>query len=274
MTCKYTRVERFLDAAREPRKELTPLDGYEKAHMVTLEQSLQSIVEKIDKLETMMTIAKRNARKPVDGLTPDESAAIHLYTMQWPETHPSLYATLNSALRCQNRKGLVPWFPYLKLLLTALFKLPSFKGTIWRGVRGNLNEVLNEDVIWWGLSSCTEKLPLMEDFLGVDGERTLFNIQCINGKSIRAHSHFEEEEEMLLMPGTYLKVVGKWSPSKDLHIVHLQEAPPPYQTLVPPFVLPPPPTDFPPLESLEISKKPAKVSTDPTTSTKTAGKIL
>ncbi|CAF3393526.1 unnamed protein product, partial [Rotaria sp. Silwood2] len=231
----YTCVERFLDAAQEPTKELTPIEGYEKTNLMTLEQSLQPMLAKLHNLETMIKIAKRNSRKPVNGLTPDESAAIHLYTMQWSETHTSLYAMLNEALRCQNRRSLIQWFAYLKLFLTALYKLPSFKGTIWRGVRGNMIEAFDEDLIWWGVSSCTEKLSIIEGFLGVEGERTLFNIQCINGKAIRAHSHFETEEEILLMPGTYLQVVGKCRPSKDLHIIQLREAPAPYQTIVPPF---------------------------------------
>ncbi|CAF3897195.1 unnamed protein product, partial [Rotaria magnacalcarata] len=261
MAEKNARVARFLDAAQEPKKELTPIEGYEKTDLMTLEQSMQSMTKKLHNLDTMIKIALRNSRKPVNGLTSDESAAIHLYTMQWPETHASVYTSLNEALRCQNRRNLTPWFPYLKLFFTALYKLPSLKGTIWRGVRGNLNDAIDEDLIWWGVSSCTEKVKIMEDFLGTDGERTLFNIECTNGKSIRAQSHFEAEEEVLLLPGTYLKVVSRWSPSKDLHIIHLREEPAPYQTIAPPFEATSSPVDLPSLKPLTISKEPPKVST-------------
>lgn len=274
MAHSNTHIERFLDAAQEPTKDLAPIEGYQKKSLMSLEQSLQDMHVRVNNLETMMKIALRNSRKPANGLTSDESAAIHLYTMQWTESHESFYAKLNEALRCQNRKSLIPWFSYLKLLLTALYKLPPFDGTIWRGVRGNLNDVFEEDVIWWGVSSCTEKLSIMEEFLGTDGERTLFNIQCSNGKAIRAHSHFENEEEILLMPGTYLRVVGKYKPSKDLHIIQLREARAPYQTIVPPFVtsssssLAPEP--LPPQVSV-ISKKPNIESTASISSTNPHG---
>ena len=43
----------------------------------------------------MVEIARRSSKKPADGLTTDESGAIHLYTMQWPDPHPSLFTLLN-----------------------------------------------------------------------------------------------------------------------------------------------------------------------------------
>ncbi|CAF1405104.1 unnamed protein product [Rotaria sordida] len=77
----------------------------------------------------------------------------------------------------------------------------------------------------------------MEQFVGKSGVRTLFNIECINGKAIRAHSHYKKESEILLLPGTYLRVVGKWSPAKDLYIIHLRETSAPRPFLEPPFAL-------------------------------------
>ena len=38
------------------------------------------------------------------------------------------------------------------------------------------------------------------------------------------------------MPGTYLKVVSKYSPAKDLHIIHLREEIPPFPLINRPFV--------------------------------------
>ncbi|CAF2576659.1 unnamed protein product [Rotaria sp. Silwood2] len=271
MAHSYKRVERFLDAAREPTKELIPIEGYEKTHLMTLEQSLQPMLGKLHNLETMIKIAMRNSRKPANGLTSDESAAIHLHTMQWPETYASLYVTLNEALRCENRECLIPWFPYLKLFFTALYKLPSFKGTIWRGVRGNFSGMFDEDIIWWGMSSCTEKSSMIENFLGVDGERTLLKIDCVNGKAIQAHSYFEKEEEILLMPGTYLQIVGKIRPSKNLNVVHLQEVSGPYQTIAAPFDTSSASANLGSLEPSVIFKEPTKVSTAPTTSEKIYG---
>ncbi|CAF1426662.1 unnamed protein product [Rotaria sordida] len=155
--------------------------------------------------------------------------------MQWEEPNVSLFTKLNKILRSERREPLKPWFRYLKLILTALYKLPSLRMTVWRGVCGNLSDQYDEEHIWWGFSSCTESVEVMEQFVGKSGIRTLFNIECINGKSIKAHSFFKKENEILLLPGTYFRVVGKWSPSKDLYMIHMRETLPPRPYLEPPF---------------------------------------
>ncbi|CAF4878850.1 unnamed protein product, partial [Rotaria sp. Silwood1] len=57
------------------------------------------------------------------------------------------------------------------------------------------------------------------------------------GKDIRAHSYFENEDEILLPPGIYLKVIDCLNPAEGLHIIHLREIPPPYQMVAEPFDL-------------------------------------
>ena len=220
--------DRFLDAGEEPHQALLPIEGYEKAPLVSLQEAIQPIKSLLYNADSMVEIARRNSRKPADGLTPDESAAIHLYTMQWPKPHRSLFTLLNEKLRFQDRNTLILWFLFLKLFFTALYKLPSFKGTIWRGVRGNLSDQYDEDQIWWGASSCTETMQTMQTFVGVDGARTIFNIECISGKAIRPHSYFKTENEILLMPGSYFQVVSKWKPAKGFYMIHLREKTPPY----------------------------------------------
>ena len=226
---------RYLDAGEEPNKVLLPIRGYAKEPVLPLEDAVEPIYGELNDLDIMVDTAKRNSKKPADGLTSNESAAIQLYTMEWEEGNRSLYTTLNNTLRSERREPLKPWFRYLKLILTALFKLPSLRSTVWRGVRGNVSDQYDEDQVWWGFSSCTESVEVMEKFLGKSGMRTLFNIECINGKAIRAHSFYPKENEILLMPGTYFTVVSKWSPSKDLHIIHLRETPPSRPYLEPPF---------------------------------------
>ncbi|CAM4815343.1 unnamed protein product [Rotaria magnacalcarata] len=202
-----------------------------------LEDAVQPISDQLEDLDLMVDTAKDNSKKPADGLTSNESAAIHLYTLQWEEPNVSLYTKLNNTLRSERREPLKPWFRYLKLILTALYKLPSLRTTVWRGVLGNLTDQYDENHIWWGFSSCTENMEIMEQFVGKSGVRTIFNIECINGKSIKAHSFYKKENEILLLPGIYFRVVGKWSPSKDLYMIHLRETPPPRPYLEPPFAV-------------------------------------
>ncbi|CAF4195383.1 unnamed protein product, partial [Adineta steineri] len=226
---------RFLDANEEPNQVLLPIRGYAKEPLLSLEEAVKPVYELLDDLDTMVDTAMRNSKKSANTLTINESAAIHLYTMQWEDPSVSLYTLLNRTLRSERREPLRPWFRYLKLILTALYKLPSLKSTVWRGVHGNLSDEYDDDHIWWGFSSCTESLEIMEQFVGKSGVRTLFSIECINGKDIRPHSFYKKEHEILLLPGTYFRVISKWSPAKDLYIIHLRETPAPRPYLEPPF---------------------------------------
>jgi hypothetical protein len=98
-------------------------------------------------------IAKeRTDEKTLDGLTQEESASIQLYTMEWQSSNNSLYFHLNAALRAQDRGLLVPYFGYLKLILSALWKLQSVRKTVWRGVKTDLSSKypVGKTFVWWG----------------------------------------------------------------------------------------------------------------------------
>ncbi|CAF0841614.1 unnamed protein product [Rotaria sordida] len=149
---------------------------------------------------------------------------------------------LNRTLRLADRTKLQPWFKYLKLFLTAFYKLPrSEHSLVWRGVREDLSGLYpkGKEFAWWAFSSCTAAISVLEspNYLGKSGTRTMFSIQTNSGKHIRAHSYFENEDEILLPPGIYLKVIDSLNPAEGLHIIQLREIPPPYQMLTEPFDL-------------------------------------
>ncbi|CAF3985205.1 unnamed protein product, partial [Rotaria sp. Silwood1] len=139
------------------------------------------------------------------------------------------------------REDLTQWFSYLKLFLTALHKLPSQSRRVWRGIRGvNLSSkyTVGTKFAWWGVSSCTVDMKLLESnkFLGKLGLRTLFSIECIDGKSVSAHSYFKNTEaEIILMPGSYFEVMGQLNPADDLHIIELKQIMPPMTLIKAPF---------------------------------------
>ncbi|CAF3606844.1 unnamed protein product [Rotaria sp. Silwood1] len=232
---KLQSTERFLDVVYEPQKFLSPVKNYEKVPLASLEEAVKPIEHLIDNVQADVWIAKRNSKNPQDGLSQDESAAIYLYSME------SLYCELNRALRDKNRERLVPFFPYLKLFLTALWKLPSEKCIAWRGVKADISDQFEEGetFVWWGLSSCTTTLSVLqsENFLGKKGHRTLFNVECINGKMIHNHSHFPLESEVLLLPCSYFVVVSKLDQGNNLHTVHVRQLEPPVPLIHPPFDL-------------------------------------
>lgn len=228
------KIHRFVDAVEEPNQVLTPIEGYEKKDLLPLKEAVELIGELLYNIDIMVSTALQNSKKPPDGLTTDESAAIHLYTMQWPDSCDSLYDLLNRKLRSEQRNQLKPWYAYMKLFLTALYKLPPIKTTLWRAMRGNVDSQYKDYKIWWGFSSCTESKKVAEQFVENSGERTFFKIQCVNGRCIESHSYFKDEKEILLMPGTYLQVLKKWTEPGDLHMIELQEIEPPYQLITPP----------------------------------------
>ncbi|CAF1376475.1 unnamed protein product, partial [Rotaria sordida] len=193
---------------------------------------MDSIDEDLSKNET--------PENPSDDLTIDESAAIRLYTVEWEQPHRSLYSLLNQTLKGGNREELRPYSKYLKLLLTALVKIPCVPPlTIWRGVTRNLSAKFppGTEVTWWSFSSCTTSLTVLENnmYLGTTGVRTLFSVEAINGRKVRDHSHFVTEDEILLLPGTHMIVQSQLSPAPDLHFIHLKQVIPKQTLLEPPF---------------------------------------
>jgi hypothetical protein len=147
---------------------------------------------------------------------------------------------LNHTLKKCEREELRPYFKYMKLFLTALAKLPCVPPvTVWRGVTKNLSAGFppGTPVTWWAFSSCTTEMTVLENnmYLGNTGARTLFSVEIINGRTIRAHSHFVTEDEILLLPGTYMEVQSQLSPAPDLHIIHLRQKIPEKVLLEPPF---------------------------------------
>ncbi|CAF4280508.1 unnamed protein product, partial [Rotaria sordida] len=84
---------------------------------------------------------------------------------------------------------------------------------------------------------CTTSLKILQSdlYLGTVGTRTLFSIETINGRVIRSHSHFTTEDEILLLPGTFLEVKSQFNPASDLHIIHLKQKIPPDALFQSPF---------------------------------------
>ena len=119
-------LTRLMSSIREETNQLLPpISGYESEPLLPLKEACKPLKKILGKeLKTCITVALLNASKPRDGLTQDEAASLHLYSMEWAVREDSLYYVLNDALRQADREQLIPWHRYLKLLLTAFFKLP------------------------------------------------------------------------------------------------------------------------------------------------------
>ncbi|CAF1003968.1 unnamed protein product [Adineta steineri] len=210
-------INRTLSELQEVNR--SPIFGYEDSPILTLQESVKKLIPLVPNVLAYVMRAKNKYSRYSDLLTRDESAAIYLYSMP-----SSFYSSLNSTLRAEDRHALKPWFTYLKLLMTALKKLPSIKAVVWRGVYGDVGSVFAKDNIdmWWSVNSTTMDLKIVEPFLGEHG--TLFTIEAICGKDISQFSASPEEREVILMPGTCLRARTEALNFIDrLFIVHLNE---------------------------------------------------
>lgn len=220
---------------------LGPIVGYADVPSLSLTKACAPLATIIYNIWFYVQLAiNQTPEQPPDGLTIDQSASIRLYTMEWEKPHRSLYSMLNYTLKTADRKDLQPYFRYLKLLLTALAKLPCVPSqTVWRGVTRNLSAYFppGTNVTWWAFSSCTTSMRVLKSnmYLGNTGPRTLFSIEAINGRSVRAHSYFVNEDEILLLPGTHMVVQSQLNPAPDLHIIHLKQVIPKETLLELPF---------------------------------------
>jgi len=150
-------------------------------------------------------------------LTVEEAAAVHLYTTN------HLYKALNESLRSDDRKTVDRYFLYLRLLLSALQKLPACTKRLYRGVALDLSAQYPEHTraTWWAVSSCTPSLAVAGSFGGA-GKRTLFEITPTTGAGIKDLSEYKDEEEFILAPGTQFEITQVEHQGKLIKI-HLRE---------------------------------------------------
>ncbi|CAF1500120.1 unnamed protein product [Adineta steineri] len=229
---------RVSDIVNEPQDMLVPIRGYENMPIVSLEKAVTPLILILPEIQDYAYVAKRRCKSvPPDGLTQDESAALTLYSMEWTPHDKCLYFVLNATLRTEDRRKLKPWFSYLKLILTALEKLPSIRCHVFRGVNLDLTNLYTQGktFIWWGFSSCTTSLEVLENkqFLDKTDQRTLFTIECDSGKDISRHSYYQSENEVLLLPARQFFVVGCLQLAPDLHTIQLKETKAPITLLQP-----------------------------------------
>eukprot|EP00729_Bicosta_minor_P024848 gene24848-30236_t len=162
---------------------------------------------------------KLDKKGDLGELTQDMAAAIYVYTCESP-----FYKQLNTLLRDEDRTALQPFFPYLRLLLTALRRLPKIERNVYRGVGLDLQDQYpeGETVVWWALSSTTKTMKVLKDFLGESGKRTIFIVEVKSARDIMKYSWKTTEDELILLPGTVFKVTSVL-PQGDLTMVNMEE---------------------------------------------------
>ena len=158
------------------------------------------------------------------GLTKQRAAFINFYTHESP-----FYSVINRLLRDENRDKLVPFKPFLKSFLQACYCLPLRATSVKRGVKLNLKDQfeVGKEVPWWSITSATDNISVLQSdqFLGSKGPRTIFDIAARSLVSIQEFTCLPEEE-MILLPGTILQVVGVLDAGGGLVMIQMKEKEP------------------------------------------------
>lgn len=195
-------------------------------------------------------IRQRLDSKLNEEMTNDDIAVIHLYTMASEPIESSFYWILNQSLRIADSNSKCQIAPILWLFLNALDKLPEYSGSVlFRGVRGkDASESYKTALVTWPAfisCTCTIEALVRPYFLGLNGDRTVFNIELCNhavplsrrsklsesgtyrrAKSIALFAETPEENEVLLMPDSSFSVKSLLGPTDDgMVIVQLAEIP-------------------------------------------------
>ena len=253
MAHKSTNTCRFSDIGGEPLRRLPPIRGFENEELVLFEEATEPLIGVVPEIEHMLDIVHDHNTKPKNGLSKDKSSSITLHSMEWNPREKSFYCILNETLWGKRREILLPpWLKFLRLFFTSLSELPSANHRIiYRGVKIDLRDQykINERIVWWGFSSCTKTLDVLEneEFVGKSGIRTVFTIESDTGKHIGEHSFYSEEDEILLLPGREFEIVSSVDMGNQLTMIHLKEVQPWFPNL------PPLPSSNPPVSASTVS---------------------
>ncbi|CAF0976493.1 unnamed protein product [Rotaria sp. Silwood1] len=206
---------------------LKSTDGYDKIPIVTLEQAVLPLIPLLPTIQTYVRIVKEKCENPADRLTSDESASIMLYSIGWQPMNECLYVVLNTTLQSMNRQNLKPWFLYLKLLFSAVIRLPSIHLNVYRISKSALIKQYQKDevVVWWDFALCTTSIEYLQTEKSLDKleTRTIFTIECNTIKDIRKHTYFSTDNSLLILPGTHFKVHECLEQDNNVHLITLQE---------------------------------------------------
>jgi uracil DNA glycosylase len=213
-----------LASVKDEGLELPAITGVFDTPLMDFREAVAPVAKLLSGLDWHMEQSYRFGEKQsggaADGLSADEIAGLYLYTCE-----SAFYRQINAILRSPDRTRIIPYLPYLRLLFSAVSRLPARKEPLWRGVSLDLRAQypLGRTVTWWGVSSCTSKLSVAQGFLGRRGKRTLFEVHPVRAVGIRGFSAFTGEEEFILAPGTQLKVTDVKADRGGLYTVQLAE---------------------------------------------------
>ena len=195
------------------------ISAYKKSNPRSLEEACLSVP--VPSLRRAIRLAKRATESLETDLELDERAAIHLLTQQHQFSQE-----LDETLKKNDRRSLELWFGYFRVLFSAINKLPAFEGTVWHFVPPKTKKryFKGEERIWWSFVSSALSLETLKssELFTNDTDPFVFKIDLFNGRSIREFSAYSNDEEIIIIPGTYFRIVDI-KPNDQFTIIELQQ---------------------------------------------------
>lgn len=158
----------------------------------------------------------KRALKINEEMRPAETLSINKYT-------DTFFHRINTYLR--NKKGNIDIYEkYIEVTNSGLDKLPSYKGTVYRG------SDLPPEVINKYKKAAETGEPYTENYyLSTSKEResafdknTMYQIKSKNGKQIEKFSLFSDEKEVLFKEGTQFRVKSVYY-DENINIIEMEE---------------------------------------------------
>jgi len=139
------------------------------------------------------------------NLSENEIMAIALYTVDLripKDSTKNIYYQLNTMLRHREPQLMKKWRGYLYYLQSALSKLPTKHGSVYRGILGEREMfrtyTFGRKIHWTSFTSTTTNLERAKTFAAPDG--IVVCLKIMTGKYIGNYSYYPREEEILLSP--------------------------------------------------------------------------
>ena len=124
--------------------------------------------------------AEKGLKATPGDMSLEQAMAVTMYTHEdLAHSEDSTYFLLNKALRSEKREEVKPWIGYMFLLLQCYGRLQSLEPgrKVFRGMPKANEHKPGDKITWWGFSSTTDSMEALADFAGVEGARTVYQVE-------------------------------------------------------------------------------------------------
>lgn len=218
---------RSIDMLNEPLIEENPrkVSFNENSTILNIDKAIEPLREFFPNLQHFLDLIKEKCVQPHDGLTPDESAAIMLYTIDSEPVEQCFQYVLNEILRKKDSKKLQLWIFYLDLFFRGISRLKSISKKIYRSIEFDLTETypLHRRFTWWSFALCRSSMDNDDTWKNSTKKRTLFSIDCQSAKDISHHTFYDGEDQILLLDGSQFQVTSSIKITENEQKIDLKE---------------------------------------------------